>query len=128
MVDLLLTEKAITKSENRTLPIELHGTFEMMLEEYTQQLSSTLLEIDLFMLQRVQQSKQDMVALSLDMYRNRMIRMNLNLTIGGISLAFTKTTAGFFGINVQHGLEHTEGIFQMIVAGSDDLSLDRPDP
>ena len=93
MVDLLLTEKAITKSENRTLPIELHGTFEMMLEEYTQQLSSTLLEIDLFMLQRVQQSKQDMVALSLDTYRNRMIWMNLNLTIGGISLAFTKTTA-----------------------------------
>jgi magnesium transporter len=116
MVDLLLTEKAIAKSENRTLPIELHGTVEMMLEEYARQLSSTLLEID-FMLQRVQ-SKQDMVALSLDAYRNRMIRMNLNLTIGGISLAFATTTAGFFGMNVQHGLEHTEGIFQMIVAGS----------
>jgi magnesium transporter len=115
MVDLLLTEKAIAKLENRTLPIELHGTVEMMLEEYARQLSSTLLEID-FMLQRVQ-SKQDMVALSLDAYRNRMIRMNLNLTIGGISLAFATTTAGFFGMNVQHGLEHTEGVFQVIVAG-----------
>jgi magnesium transporter len=116
MVDLLLTEKAIAKSEDRTLPIELHGTVEMMLEEYARQLSSTLLEVD-FMLQRVQ-SKQDMVALSLDAYRNRMIRMNLNLTVGGISLAFATTVAGFFGMNVHHGLEHTEGIFQAIVAGS----------
>jgi magnesium transporter len=116
MVDLLLTEKAIAKSENRTLPIELHGTVEMMLEEYARQLSSTLLEID-FMLQRVQ-SKQDMVAITLDANRNRMIRMNLNLTIGGISLAFATTVAGFFGMNVQHGLEHAEGAFQTIVAGS----------
>ncbi len=116
MVDLLLTEKAIAKSENRTLPIELHGNVEMMLEEYARQLSSTLLEID-FMLQRVQ-SKQDMVAITLDANRNRMIRMNLNLTIGGISLAFATTVAGFFGMNIQHGFEHAEGAFETIVAGS----------
>ena len=116
MLDLMLTEKALAKSENRTLPIESHENIEMILEEYARQLNSTLLEID-YMLQRVQ-SKQDMVALSLDAYRNRMIRMNLYLTIGGISFAFGTTVAGFFGMNVINGLEEAEGVFHLIVAGS----------
>ena len=42
-----------------------------------------------------------------------MIRMNLNLTIGGISLAFATTVAGFFGMNITSGYE----LCQM-VAGS----------
>ena len=65
MVDLLLTEKAIAKAEDRTVPLELHGTVEMMLEEYARQLTSTLVEID-YMLLRVQ-SKQDMVALTMEL-------------------------------------------------------------
>lgn len=116
MLDLLLTEKAIAKSENRTLPLKKHEGVEMLLEEYARQLNSTLLEID-YMLQRVQ-SKQDMVALSLDAYRNRMIRMNLYLTVGGISLAFGTAVAGFFGMNVVNGLEDAEGVFEMVVLGS----------
>lgn len=116
MVDLLLTEKAIAKAENRTVPLELHGTVEMMLEEYARQLTSTLLEID-YMLSRVQ-SKQDMVALTMDANRNRMIRMNLNLTIGGISLAFATTVAGFFGMNITSGYETMPYAFNGIVAGS----------
>lgn len=116
MVDLLLTEKADAKAENRTVPLELHGTVEMMLEEYARQLTSTLLEID-YMLSRVQ-SKQDMVALTMDANRNRMIRMNLNLTIGGISLAFATTVAGFFGMNITSGYETMPYAFNGIVAGS----------
>lgn len=116
MVGLLLTEKAIAKAENRTLPIELHGEVELLLEEYARQLNSTLLEID-YMLQRVQ-SKQDMVALSLDAYRNRMIRMNLYLTVGGISLAFGTAVAGFFGMNVPNGYERVDGIFELVVLSS----------
>ena len=95
MIDLQLTEKARAKAENRTLPHSSHESVEMLLEEYARQLNSILLEID-YMLSRVQ-SKQDMMALSLDGYRNRMIRMNLYLTIGGISLAFGTAVAGFFG-------------------------------
>ncbi len=65
------------------------------------------------MLLRVQ-SKQDMAAITLDANRNRMIPMNLNLTIGGISLAFAKTVAAFFGMNIQHELEYEEGAFPLI--------------
>ena len=116
MIDLQLTAKSNAKKENRTLPLESHDNVEMVLEEYARQLNSILLEID-YMLSRVQ-SKQDMLALSLDAYRNRMIRMNLYLTIGGISLAFSTTVAGFFGMNVINGMEHAEGIFELVVAGS----------
>jgi hypothetical protein len=55
-------------------------------QEYGRQLNSILLEID-YLLQRVQ-SKQDILALSMDAYRNRMIRMNLYLSVAGISIGF----------------------------------------
>jgi len=116
MLDLLLTEKEIAKLENRTLPMESHEGVELLLEEYARQLNSTLLEID-YMLQRVQ-SKQDMVSLSFDAYRNRMIRMNLYLTIGGIALASATLVAGFFGMNVINGYESADGMFNGIVLGS----------
>eukprot|EP00580_Thalassiosira_gravida_P011548 CAMPEP_0201649052 /NCGR_PEP_ID=MMETSP0493-20130528/38696_1 /ASSEMBLY_ACC=CAM_ASM_000838 /TAXON_ID=420259 /ORGANISM="Thalassiosira gravida, Strain GMp14c1" /LENGTH=133 /DNA_ID=CAMNT_0048124837 /DNA_START=62 /DNA_END=460 /DNA_ORIENTATION=- len=70
MLDLLLTEKALAKRNGQTLPLESHERAEILLEEYARRLNSILLEID-YLLQRVQ-SKQDMVALSLDAYRNRM--------------------------------------------------------
>lgn len=116
MLGLLLTERAVCMQSKTDLPMESHEKVEMMLEEYHRQLNSTLLEID-YMLQRVQ-SKQDMVALALDAYRNRMIRMNLYLGIGGISLAFGTAVAGFFGMNVINGLEEAPGVFELVVAGS----------
>jgi len=116
MLDLLLTEKALAKQNGETLPLESHEHAEILLEEYARRLNSILLEID-YLLQRVQ-SKQDMVALSLDAYRNRMIRTNLYLTVGGISLAFGTAVAGFFGMNVVNGLEEAEGVFEAVVVGS----------
>lgn len=82
MINLQLTAKQRAGENNETLPMESHQDVELLLEEYARQLNSILLEID-FLLQRVQ-SKQDLVALSLDAFRNRMIRMNLYLSIGKI--------------------------------------------
>ena len=116
MNNLLLTEQATAKKNNEVLDIESHASVELMLEEYGRQLNSILLEID-YLLQRVQ-SKQDILALSMDAYRNRMIRMNLYLSIGGISLGFGTAVAGFFGMNVVHGYEEASGIFEAIVLSS----------
>ncbi|KAK1749185.1 hypothetical protein QTG54_001124 [Skeletonema marinoi] len=69
MISLLLTEKANAKARNEVLPVESHEKVELLLEEYARQLKSVLLEIG-YLLQRVQ-SKQDMMALQLDAYRNR---------------------------------------------------------
>ena len=54
----------------------------------------------------------------MDAYRNRMIRMNLYLSVVGISLAFGTAVAGFFGMNVINGWESSEGIFEIVVMGS----------
>eukprot|EP00986_Skeletonema_menzelii_P020117 scaffold30215_cov148-Skeletonema_menzelii.AAC.6 len=116
MISLLLTEKANAKAKNEVLPVESHEKVELLLEEYARQLKAVLLEIA-YLLQRVQ-SKQDMMALQLDAYRNRMIRMNLYLSMGAISMGFGTAVAGFFGMNVINGVEDVEGIFNTIVASS----------
>ncbi len=116
MISLLLTEKANAEANNEVLSIESHEEVELLLEEYARQLKSVLLEIG-YLLQRVQ-SKQDMLALQLDAYRNRMIRMNLYLSMGGMSLGFGTAVAGFFGMNVINGLENADGVFNVIVASS----------
>eukprot|EP00573_Skeletonema_grethae_P000237 CAMPEP_0201686606 /NCGR_PEP_ID=MMETSP0578-20130828/987_1 /ASSEMBLY_ACC=CAM_ASM_000663 /TAXON_ID=267565 /ORGANISM="Skeletonema grethea, Strain CCMP 1804" /LENGTH=524 /DNA_ID=CAMNT_0048170677 /DNA_START=20 /DNA_END=1594 /DNA_ORIENTATION=- len=116
MISLLLTEKANAKAKNEVLPVESHEKVELLLEEYARQLKSVLLEIG-YLLQRVQ-SKQDMMALQLDAYRNRMIRMNLYLSMGAISMGFGTAVAGFFGMNVINGVEDADGIFNIIVSSS----------
>ena len=46
------------------------------------------------------QSKQEFISLALDSYRNRLVSMNLQISIAGLSLALSTTIAGFFGMNV----------------------------
>eukprot|EP00804_Cyclotella_cryptica_P014729 CCRYP_019946-RF/>CCRYP_019946-RF protein AED:0.39 eAED:0.39 QI:0/0.88/0.9/1/0.88/0.9/10/250/484 len=116
MNNLLLTEQSIARERNEVLPLESHASVELLLEEYGRQLNSILLEID-YLLQRVQ-SKQDILALSMDAYRNRMIRMNLYLSVAGISIGFGTAVAGFFGMNVINGLEEVEGVFSLVVFSS----------
>ncbi|KAL7510169.1 hypothetical protein ACHAXN_007077 [Cyclotella atomus] len=116
MNNLLLTEQSIARKNNEVLDIESHASVELLLEEYGRQLNSILLEID-YLLQRVQ-SKQDILALSMDAYRNRMIRMNLYLSVGGVSLGFGTAIAGFFGMNLISGLEESPGVFEMVVLSS----------
>lgn len=143
MNNLLLTEQSIARKNNEVLDIESHASVELLLEEYGRQLNSILLEID-YLLQRVQ-SKQDILALSMDAYRNRMIRMNLYLSIAGVSLGFGTgkirkqadatiiafmfaqcmflmtfclAVAGFFGMNLISGLEEAPGVFEMVILSS----------
>ncbi|KAL7521726.1 hypothetical protein ACHAWX_006401 [Stephanocyclus meneghinianus] len=54
----------------------------------------------------------------MDAYRNRMIRMNLYLSVAGISIGFGTAVAGFFGMNVINGLEEVEGVFALVVLSS----------
>lgn len=48
---------------------------------------------------------QATLELSLDEYRNRLININMRATLATVGLAFSTTTAGFFGMNLQSGLE-----------------------
>ena len=116
MIGLLLSERYEASQNNKILEINRHESVELLLEEYARQLSNILQET-LYLLKMVQ-SKQELVAISLDAYRNRIIRMNLYLSIAGISIASVTAIAGFYGMNLLHGYESDPAMFGNIVSGS----------
>ena len=62
------------------------------------------------------QSKQELVVISLDAYRNRMLRINLYLsTIAGVGIASGTAIAGFYGMNLINGYEESPITFFVVV-------------
>jgi magnesium transporter len=116
MLALLITEKDEAEQQGLQLDPSRHIDVELLLEEYGRQLSNILFEIN-YMLQRLQ-SKQDFVTLALSSYRNRMIRMNLYMSISGLSLGIGTASAGFFGMNLVNGLESHPTAFYMVIGGT----------
>ena len=113
MLGLLLTEREKARQTGEDIHHRLHESVELLLEEYARQLSNILHEIH-YLLRRVQ-SKQELVALSLDAYRNRMIRMNVYISILTLGLASGTTVAGFYGMNLINGLESSPVAFNNVV-------------
>jgi len=113
MLGLLLTEQMAAKKRGEVLSNQHHESVELLFEEYSRQLNNTLEEI-YYLLRRVQ-SKQELVAISLDAYRNSMIQMNVYLAISGIGLGAGTTVAGFYGMNLIHGLENSPSAFSNVV-------------
>ena len=121
MLALLLMEQHIASVKGEDVQPQLHERVELLFEEYARQLHSILGEIH-FLLKRIQ-SKQELVAISLDSYRNRMIRMNVSLAIVGVGLAVGTTTAGFFGMNLISGLEDSPTAFNTVALSTSITSL-----
>uniref|UniRef100_A0A7S4QR36 Magnesium transporter n=1 Tax=Ditylum brightwellii TaxID=49249 RepID=A0A7S4QR36_9STRA len=121
MLGLLLTEGAAARSKGQNLQLKKHESVELLLEEYARQFNGILQEIH-YLLQRVQ-SKQELVALSLDGYRNRMIRMNLYMSIAAVGLATSTTVAGYFGMNLVSGMEESGVAFQYVIVSTTLASL-----
>ncbi|KAL7551553.1 hypothetical protein ACHAWF_014743 [Thalassiosira exigua] len=121
MLGLLLTKRAEADNNGKELSQDLHEEVELMIEAYAGQLSAVRREIN-YLLKKVQ-SKTDFLSISLDSYRNRMIRMDVYLGIVGMGLGICTTTAGFYGMNLVHGLEESSTAFFSIVAASSVVSL-----
>ena len=113
MLDLLLTEQAEARMTNQEVAFDRHEQVELLLGVYARQLSNSLYEIR-YLLNRLQ-SKQEFVSLALAGYRNRLVRMNVNLGIGALSLGLGTTVAGFFGMNLINGLETSPTAFLSVV-------------
>jgi len=116
MLALLITEQDSALQQGRKVEHSRHSDVELLLEEYGRQLNNILFEIN-YMLQRLQ-SKQDFVTLALSSYRNRMIRMNLYMSITGLSLGIGTASAGFFGMNLVNGLENHPMAFNAVIGGT----------
>jgi Mg2+ and Co2+ transporter CorA len=116
MLALLLTEQAKANETGQMVALDRHQHVELLLGVYARQLNNIFMEIQ-FVLQRIQ-SKQEFVALALAGYRNRMIRMNVNISIATLALCLGTTVAGFYGMNVVNGLEQSTTAFSTIVMWS----------
>ena len=117
MIGLLLSERFEASLKKEILEINRHESVELLLEEYARQLSNTLHETS-YLLKKVQ-SEQELIAMSLDSYRNKIVTMNLYLSITGISIAMLTAVAGFYGMNLTHGYEHApQTMFYNVVSFS----------
>jgi magnesium transporter len=116
MLALLLTEQAKARETGKPVDFQRHQHVELLLGVYARQINNTLMEIQ-FLLQRIQ-SKQEFVTLALAGYRNRMMLMNVSLSIATLSLCLATTVAGFFGMNVVNGFEESTTAFSTIVLTS----------
>lgn len=123
MIGLLLTARQEAHRQGHQLDISLHDDVELMLENYHRQLALCL--HDIVSMQRQVQAKQEFLAISLDVHRNRLHRLNVHLNIGAVSLATCTCVAGYFGMNVQipATIEALPAAFWSITFGSIGLAM-----
>jgi len=99
MLNLMLTARAEPQQCNEIEGDLQDDPVELLLENYHRQ--TTLILNDIIALARLVHSKQELASISLDVQRNRMIHMNVHLTIGAVSLGVCTTVAGYFGMNLE---------------------------
>ncbi|KAG7374092.1 hypothetical protein IV203_013187 [Nitzschia inconspicua] len=116
MLKLLLTEQEEARQKNTAVDFERHQHVELLLGVYAQQFRAVQHEAN-FLLSRIK-SKQEFIELELDLYRNRLIRMNVDLAILGVSVGTTTAMAGWFGMNLVNGLESSPTAFAFVTAFS----------
>ncbi|KAJ1475483.1 hypothetical protein T484DRAFT_1828168, partial [Baffinella frigidus] len=85
-------------------PPDEHMQVELVMETYRTRMEDLLDRIA--EIGRQIESTRAVYALSLDNTRNRIAKMDLRLSIAAVSLGFSMTVAGFFGMNVTHGAEN----------------------
>jgi magnesium transporter len=98
MADLALSEKATNADvESR------HYQVELLFENYHRQL--TLIHQQMVQLERRLKSRQELEAMTLDVYRNRLITLDVEMSMRSIGLGLCTVMAGFFGMNLHNGAE-----------------------
>jgi len=113
MLQMFLTEK--NKRDGQLPPAYLHEELELLLENYHREISTIAQEATHF--RKTIQSSQDMMNITLDTYRNRMIGINVKMGVAGIGLAASTVVAGVFGMNLISGLENWNMSFHIVTAG-----------
>lgn len=116
MLALLLTEQNTADQTGEEVDFSRHEHVELLLGVYARQISNINMDVN-YLLQRLQ-SKQEFFALALSGYRNRMIQLNVHLGITALSVGFSTTVAGFFGMNLISGVESSPTAFTTVVVCS----------
>lgn len=96
-------------------PSDQHDEVEMMLENYVKQIDTVHSEVTSTL--RAVKATENVTQIRLDAMRNRILRLEVFLNLGAVSVATGGLVAGAFGMNLKTGIEETPGMF-MIVSGS----------
>ncbi|OEU20653.1 hypothetical protein FRACYDRAFT_180192 [Fragilariopsis cylindrus CCMP1102] len=116
MLQLLLTEQGEACTANVPVDFERHQHVEHVLGIYARRFSSVIQEVN-YLLGRIE-SKQEFIELELDLFRNRLIKMNVDLAILATATGITTALTGSFGMNMVNGFEDSNTAFIAVAAGS----------
>mmetsp|Transcript_48036 Transcript_48036/g.75007 ORF Transcript_48036/g.75007 Transcript_48036/m.75007 type:complete len:273 (-) Transcript_48036:1144-1962(-) len=112
MLKLLVTQRAICTASGQKMHHSMTEHVELLLDNYVRQLTRTMHAVK--NLETRVRSKQDLAMISLDVYRNRMLRVDVQLTLVSVAVAMSTGAASLFGMNIAHGLEKMEGAFPIV--------------
>ncbi|GAB0489417.1 hypothetical protein MMPV_000636 [Pyropia vietnamensis] len=113
MSDMYLSWKAATGKERS---VDQHDEIEMMVEGYLKQVDAVV--YDLGRLLRAVKTTENVTQIRLDASRNRILRLEVFLNLGAVSVGSAACFAGLFGMNLLSGLEEDPYAFWVVSAAS----------
>ena len=105
-----------TESTEPQPDLNLHTDVELVIESYFRRFEDFYSEA--FALRKNIEVTQDTLELSLDEFRNRLIRINVHAAMATVGLAISTTVAGFFGMNLVSGLEEAPQMFWYVMGSA----------
>jgi magnesium transporter len=97
------------RDTGRRRPFHQHDEVEMMLENYVKQIDTVHSEVTSTL--RAVKATENVTQIRLDAMRNRILRLEVFLNLGAVSVATGGLVAGAFGMNLKTGIEETPGMF-----------------
>jgi len=110
MASMYLTVKATTGHSRR---VDQHEEVEILLETYIRQIGNIVSEIT--QLQHEIVATDEFLTIQLDSVRNKIMRLNLILSIGTLTTTLCSVIVGIFGMNLISTLEDSTIAFPMVV-------------
>jgi len=110
MLEMSLTEK--WRRSGELPPMKQHEECELLLESYLREV--THINQRAFALRKTIQTSQDLLNISLDNYRNRMMKVSVQMAIAAVSLSVGTVGVGLFGMNLLTGLETHPQAFWLV--------------
>eukprot|EP01006_Ploeotia_vitrea_P006546 TRINITY_DN13702_c0_g1_i1.p1 TRINITY_DN13702_c0_g1~~TRINITY_DN13702_c0_g1_i1.p1 ORF type:complete len:314 (-),score=156.13 TRINITY_DN13702_c0_g1_i1:3-815(-) len=108
MVEMLLTAK---HDLGQTPEQHEHQEVEFLLENYHREAADLLAQTTI--MRRTISSSVDVANITLSNSRNRLLRLNVVMTMGTLGFAAGSMVAGIFGMNLTHGFEDHPTFFYM---------------
>ncbi len=114
MLELFLTEKR--RRRGALPPLSAHQDCELLLETFHREFSQIKFEAQ--QLRRKILATEDMVRISMDAHRNRLIQVQAHIAMCGLGVGGATFVTSLFGMNLPSGLEASRSAFAIATVSS----------